>query len=177
MKTMKRFASVLLAAVLALAMLTACGGGGSSTSSFGKQVEDAYIAAVNKARGEENGTLTNDSELREKALAKLNTIDKDGNITKENAYKMEDISYTEDGKKVNVTIIQVATESTPVSENVYRAKAVTAKDLDELINGDMSDAAESMKMVNKMGIATITRGDKTYVAMAMQIAVDPSQVG
>lgn len=167
MKTMKRFASVLLAAVLALAMLTACGGGGSSTSSFGKQVENAYIAAINKARGEENGTLTNDSELREKALAQLNTIDKDGNINKADANKI--YSLVADDKKATIIVGAVAVEEEQVSENVYRAKAVTAEDLDKLVKADVSDAEENLKMVTKIGVATITRGDKTYVAAVMQM--------
>ena len=55
---LKKMAALLLAGVMALALFTACGE--DSTPSFGKQVEDAAIKAVNTALGE-NSTLTNDT--------------------------------------------------------------------------------------------------------------------
>ena len=56
MKMLKKMAALLLAGVMAMALLTACGE--DSAPSFGKQVEDAAIKAVNTALGE-NSTLTN----------------------------------------------------------------------------------------------------------------------
>ena len=53
MKMFKRFAAALLAGVMVLAMLTACGGGsGSGTSTIGEEFENKYIAAINTLRGE-----------------------------------------------------------------------------------------------------------------------------
>ena len=43
MKKMKRLVAILLASVLALAMLTACGESGSGSKSFAQQVEEAYM--------------------------------------------------------------------------------------------------------------------------------------
>ena len=49
MKMFKRFAAALLAGVMVLAMLTACGGGagGPGESEFEKKVQDVYMAALN----------------------------------------------------------------------------------------------------------------------------------
>ena len=68
MKMLKKMAALLLVGVMALALLTACGE--DSTPSFGKQVEDAAIKAVNTALGE-NSALTNDSTLRAQAAQML----------------------------------------------------------------------------------------------------------
>ena len=46
MKKLKKLTAVLLAAVMALAMLTACGGGGSSRSE-----KERYISKVNSYLG------------------------------------------------------------------------------------------------------------------------------
>ena len=49
MKKIKRFAAVLLAGIMALALLTACGGSGSDNPEFDAKVESAYLDALNKA--------------------------------------------------------------------------------------------------------------------------------
>ena len=70
MKMFKRFAAAFLAGVMALAMLTACGGGsGSGASTIGEKFENKYIAAINTLRGENAEKLENDTDLRNKALA------------------------------------------------------------------------------------------------------------
>ena len=50
MKKMKRLAAVLLAGVMVLAMLTACGGTGNdaATAKFEASVEQAYMAKLNE---------------------------------------------------------------------------------------------------------------------------------
>ena len=44
MKKLKRLAAVLLAGIMALALLTACGGSGSDNPAFDAKVESAYLA-------------------------------------------------------------------------------------------------------------------------------------
>ena len=50
MKMFKRFAAALLAGVMVLAMLTACGGTGNdaATAKFEASVEQAYMAKLNE---------------------------------------------------------------------------------------------------------------------------------
>ena len=62
MKHLKKLAALLLVGVLALSLLTACGGGGGSTSADA-QAETAVMAAINQNRSG-NDKLQNSSELR-----------------------------------------------------------------------------------------------------------------
>lgn len=63
MKHLKKLAALLLVGVLALSLLTACGGGGGSTSADA-QAETAVMAAINENRSVK---LQNSSELRRTA--------------------------------------------------------------------------------------------------------------
>ena len=62
MKKMKRLVAVLLAGVMVLAMLTACGGTGNdaATAKFEASVEQAYMAELNKVLREK---FKNDEEF------------------------------------------------------------------------------------------------------------------
>ena len=57
MKKMKRLVAVLLAGVMVLAMLTACGGTGNdaATAKFEASVEQAYMAKLNEKLNETYG--------------------------------------------------------------------------------------------------------------------------
>ncbi len=62
MKHLKKLAALLLVGVLALSLLTACGGGGGSTSAD-TQAETAVMAAINQNRPVSSAKLQNSSEL------------------------------------------------------------------------------------------------------------------
>ena len=66
MKMFKRFAAALLAGVMVLAMLTACGGTGNdaATAKFEAKVEQAYMAELNKVLREK---FKNDEEFENNA--------------------------------------------------------------------------------------------------------------
>ena len=66
MKHLKKLAALLLVGVLALSLLTACGGGGGSTSADA-QAEAAVMAAINQNRPVNSVKLQNSSELRKTA--------------------------------------------------------------------------------------------------------------
>ena len=66
MKHLKKLAALLLVGVLALSLLTACGGGGGSTSADA-QAETAVMAAINQNRPVNSVKLQNSSELRKTA--------------------------------------------------------------------------------------------------------------
>lgn len=63
MKKLKKFAALLLVGVMALALLTACGGGGSPTE------EQKVLAQISQEKGVQ---ATNDAKLREVAERNLN---------------------------------------------------------------------------------------------------------
>ena len=58
MKHLKKLAALLLVGVLALSLLTACGGGGGSTSADA-QAETAVMAAINQNRPVNSAKLQN----------------------------------------------------------------------------------------------------------------------
>lgn len=166
MKKMKRLVAVLLAGVMVLAMLTACGG-----SEIGKKFEDEYLKAMNSIRTEKD--LTNNIGMRNKALALLNYIDEDGMIDKEKAEPRPNVEISEDGKTVTVTILRVAVEKEPVNRK-YVAKEVTPEVIGELTNvptNPDSDYVAMMNAVKKIGIATKVINGKTYAAMAIELVV------
>ncbi len=68
MKNLKKFAALLLVGVMALALLTACGGGGGPTE------EQKVLAQISQEKGVQ---ATNDAKLREVAERNLNDDRKD----------------------------------------------------------------------------------------------------
>lgn len=169
MKMFKRFAAALLAGVMVLAMLTACGGGsGSGTSTIGEEFENKYIAAINTLRGENAGNLENDTDLRNKALAQLAKIKEDGTIAATDA-NTSIITPSADGKSVTVVMISVGTKGEP-DKGVCQAKEITAESLDEITPDSAgADVVEALRALKKIGIATKVINGKTYAAIAMEI--------
>ncbi len=74
MKMFKRFAAALLAGIMVLAMLTACGGTGNgndaATAKFEANVEQAYMAELNKTFGE----FENDAAIKELAVEHIKEL-------------------------------------------------------------------------------------------------------
>ena len=169
MKMFKRFAAALLAGVMVLAMLTACGGGsGSGTSTIGEEFENKYIAAINTLHGENAGNLENDTDLRNKALAQLAKIKEDGTIAAPDA-NTSIVTPSADGKSVTVVMISVGTKGEP-DKGVCQAKEITAESLDEITPDSAgADVVEALRALKKIGIATKVINGKTYAAIAMEI--------
>ena len=73
MKKMKRLVAVLLAGIMALAMLTACGGTPSTpgSSEFEKKVEQAYMAKLNETFGV---NFDNDDAIKKLAVDYLQEV-------------------------------------------------------------------------------------------------------
>lgn len=168
MKKMKRFVAILLASVMALVMLTACGESGSGSKSFAQQVEEAYMQNVN-ASLDENSKLQNDTAIRNRAMAMLDKIDENGMIAAKDAVVF---SYgVENGEQV-VTMILAAQPNSHETNGKVPAIEVTAADLEKLKNnndpmGRPSGAGE----YKAVGIAAKTMSNgKTYVAAGITYA-------
>lgn len=174
MKMFKRFAAALLAGVMVLAMLTACGGGsGSGTSTIGEEFENKYIAAINTLRGEKAEKLENDTDLRDKALAQLAKIKENGTIAPTDVNTATG-TPSADGKSVTVVTINVLTDNKgEVVDGVCQAKEITAESINKDITTDSSDAeiVKAARALKRVGIATRVINGKTYGAVAMEISV------
>ena len=171
MKMFKRFAAALLAGVMVLAMLTACGGGsGSGASTVGEEFENKYIAAINTLRGEKAEKLENDTDLRNKALAQLAKINQDGTIAFDDAHTTTG-TLSDDKKFVTGVTINVLTDNKgEVVDGVCQAKEITPDSLGE-ITADSPDAevVKAVQAVKRVGIATKVINGKTYAAIALEI--------
>ena len=167
MKMFKRFAAALLAGVMVLAMLTACGGG-SGTSTIGEEFENKFIATLSTLRGEDAEELKNDTVLHDRALAQLAKINEDGTIVVTDAYTSI-TTPNADGKSVTVVAINVATKGDPVN-GVVQAEEITAASLDKITtDGANENTVATMRALKKIGIATKVINGKTYMAIAIEM--------
>ena len=76
MKMLKKMAALLLAGVMAMALLTACGDEAPSKS-FAQQTEETVFSFYSKALGVEK----NDADMKKLAEKTLGYIDEDGVVT------------------------------------------------------------------------------------------------
>ena len=175
MKMLKKMAALLLAGVMAMALLTACGE--DSAPSFGKQVEDATIKTFNVAIGE-NSALTNDSALRAQAAQLLENVDADGKIEAQKSIKLpKDMSY---GKEITMVVAtkdlnKILSGKVGPNDKVDAIK-VTAEELAKLQNPQANGLADVIGQYNAeiiaVGVATKTINGNTYMAVAMTYKVN-----
>lgn len=177
MKKFRRLAALLLAGVLALAVLSGCGG-----SRFEREVEETVLKYVNAAMRETQGEgareFKNDPELRQKAYELLGRIDPEsGLIDSQKALMIIDESL---GDKRALTLIAV--EANGYIRDKQLATEITQDELarieekiDEMLrsNGDGSDGP-SAKDITAFGVAARTIGGKTYMAIGTTYEVTMS---
>ena len=165
MKKMKRLVAVLLAGVMVLAMLTACGGGsGSGTSTCGgglstptsdvEKAEALYMDAFNTALG--TNYENNNTELKDQAKQVLDTnLNDDGTLKSDG--KMT-VTTKKDGKLLTVVTI-LAQKNAPygiTSEELANKDKV-------IVNVDDT----TKKITTGLAVGAVKKGDKVYVAIAM----------
>ena len=170
MKKFRRLAALLLAGVLALAVLSGCGG-----SRFEREMEETVLKYVNavmrETQGEGAREFKNDPELRQKAYEMLGKIDPEsGLIDSQKAFMRIEESL---GDKSTITFIAVAVEEYRNGRDKLLAKEITQdelarikKEIDKMLgsNGDGSDGP-SAKDITAFGVAARTIGGKTYMAI------------
>lgn len=171
MKMLKKIAAAIMAVAMATLMLTACGE--DSAPSFGKQVEDATIKALNVAIGE-NSALTNDSALRAQAAQLLENVDADGKIEAQKSVKIPNESQE---KEETYTIVVATKDLNKIlsgqveADDKVDAIKVTAEDLAKLQNPQANGFADIIGRhhaeFTAIGVATKTINGNTYVAIAM----------
>lgn len=179
MKKFRRLAALLLAGVLALAVLSGCGG-----SRFEREMEETVLKYVNaamrsKTQGEGAREFKNDPELRQKAYELLGKIDPEsGLIDSQKAYMVIDERLWD---KSTITLIAVEAEEYN-RPNKRLATEITQDELakikqkiDRMLrsNGDDSDGP-SPEDITAFGVAARTIGGKTYMAIGVTYEVTMS---
>lgn len=146
MKHLKKLAALLLVGVLALSLLTACGGGGSTSADA--QAETAVMAAINQNRSG-NDKLQNSSELRKIANLDLDAAIKWGNLS--SSFKYVDHTDLKNGKFGGTFIAKCDYKNT---------------DLAKLIKTDTNINSHNMNSWSDVGVVVRTDNGQTYIAIS-----------
>lgn len=144
MKHLKKLAALLLVGVLALSLLTACGGGGGSTSAD-TQAEAAVMAAINEKRSDK---LQNDPALCRTANQRIDVaISEKWKLSSD--FKLD--TYREDGS-VGFTLI---------AKCDYKNT-----DLAKLIKTYTNINSSYIGTWSKVGVVVRTVDGQTYIAIS-----------
>ena len=175
MKQLKRFLALVLVGVLALTVLTGCGG----NANFGAEVEKEILAAVNSLRTEENAPLTNDSELKAKCTDALKYVNADGRIPLGKARQSQD-TVSADGKTRTLVAIGVETKGDYDFSKINSSNQNQLVDALAIAPDELADYAAKIRQddqkdfynrLSGFAVATRTINGKTYLAMAMKVSV------
>ena len=175
MKKIKRFAAVLLAGIMALALLTACGGSGSDNPEFDAKVESADLDALNKAFGT---SFENDDAIR--ALAVTHIAEKSGaeSLSSNARYK------TEGDGKTTVRLVQICYDVRKSTKENYvplfyeaaKTEAIKANNTNvqvllRTVNEEIANADKNgiTLELTALGVGARTIGGKTYVAIGFEL--------
>lgn len=175
MKKIKRFAAVLLAGIMALALLTACGGSGSDNPEFDAKVESAYLDALNKAF---KTSFENDDAIR--TLAVTHIAEKSGadSLTSESVWKTEGNGKTvvrqvmlcwelkKDTGKGYVPLFYEAAKTAAIKANYTNVRALLRTVNEEIANADKNGITLEL---TALGVGAKTIGGKTYVAIGFEL--------
>ena len=181
MKKIKRFAAVLLAGIMALALLTACGGSGSDNPEFDAKVESAYLDALNKAF---KTSFENDDAIR--ALAVTHITEKHGadSLSSNARYK------TDGDGKTTVRLVQICYDVRKSTKENYvplfyeaaktdaiKANYTNVQALLRIVNEEIANADKNgiTLELTALGVGAQTIGGKTYVAIGFELTNTAAQ--
>lgn len=175
MKKIKRLAAVLLAGIMALALLTACGGSDPGNPEFDAKVESAYLAALNKAF---KTSFENDDAIRALAVTHIRENSGADSLTGSARCK------TEGSEKTVVRQVQLCFDTKSSKPDAYvplfyeaaAAQTITANRLNvqallRTVNEERGNAEENSITLEltALGVGAKTIGGKTYVAIGFEL--------
>ena len=180
MKKMKRLVAVLLAGIMALAMLTACGGtpGTPGSSEFETKVEQAYMAKLNETFGTE---FNNDAAIKKLAVDYIQEVSGAPTLSNTALWKHENPTANTQNQ------VMVCFDPAQSNGNEY-VKFYYEVDKAENITPDATNIA-TLKLTfdtfqqitgNKveltaLGVGAKTIGGKTYVAIGFELTNTAAQ--
>ena len=152
MKHLKKLAALLLVGVLALSLLTACGGGGSTSADA--QAEAAVMAAINQNRSDKQHQLQNNPALCETAKQNIDAAisGKLGQLSSDFKFVLD--PNPEDGS-VGFTL---------VAKCDYKNT-----DLAKLIKTVTNIHSYNMNKWSEVGVVVRTVDGQTYIAISVAI--------
>lgn len=156
MKHLKKLAALLLVGVLALSLLTACGGGGSTSADA--QAEAAVMTAINQNRPVSSAKLQNSSELRKIANQDLDATIKSGNLS--SSFTVKSHTDLKNGSVVFTFIAKCDYKNT---------------DLAKLIKTDTNINSHHMDKWSEVGVVVRTNKDNGQTYIAISVAINTSK--
>lgn len=181
MKKIKRFAAVLLAGIMALALLTACGGSDSDNPEFDARVESAYLDALNKTF---KTSFENNDAIR--ALAVTHIAEKHGADSLTGSARCK----TEGDEKTVVRQVQLCYDVRKSTKENYvplfyeaaktaaiKANYTNVQTLFKTVEKELGGAKKNgiTLELTALGVGAKTIGGKTYVAIGFELTNTTAQ--
>ena len=181
MKKLKRLAAVLLAGIMALALLTACGGSGSDNPEFDAKVESAYLDALNKKFGKE---FENDADIKTLAVKHIAEISGADSLTGSARCKTEGDEKTVVRQGQLCYDVRKSTKENyvPLFYEAAKTEAIKANytnvlTLFKTVEKELGGAEENgiTLELTALGVGARTIGGKTYVAIGFELTNTAAQ--
>lgn len=157
MKKLKKFAALLLVGVMALALLTACGGGGSGEDA---QAEASVMTAINGKRTA--AKLDNDAERKAVASQNIDYVVKHGFGPFSSDVRFNvDTDHIKDGKFGFTFVAKYDYKDTKLDELIKK-----------ITNGNGTDIKSNyVDNWTNVGVVVKTVNGQTYIAVSVAIDV------
>lgn len=178
MKKMKRLVAVLLAGVMVLAMLTACGGTGNdaATAKFEASVEQAYMAKLNEKLNDAFGKeFKNDDAIKNLAVKHIEAMASKETLSMDELWAEEKMTEKTQNWVMICYDVSQSTGKAYVKSSYEAGKAETItpnqKSIDAFLNlaqmkrGQVGNTAK----FTALGVGAKTINGKTYVAIGFRV--------
>ena len=177
MKMFKRFAAALLAGVMVLAMLTACGGGNTPNDpgnpEFEAKVEQAYMAKLNETFGTK---FENDDAIKNLAVKHIKEMSGKQTLNNKEIWATETTEAT--ANQVMVCFDPSQSTNEAYVKLYYEADKTATIVPDETSIGTLKltwDMTQTMAQgakiqLSSLGVGAKTIGGKTYVAIGFKLS-------
>ena len=170
MKMFKRFAAALLAGVMVLAMLTACGGTGNdaATAKFEGKVEQAYMTKLNEKFGE---NFENDAAIKKLAVEYIEKMANKETLTMDELWTKEEPTEKTQNWVMICYDVQNTGKYVMSSYEAGKAETIAPKNIDAFWSfAQMKSVNVGQKAkVTALGVGAKTINGKTYVAIGFRV--------
>ena len=180
MKMFKRFAAALLAGVMVLAMLTACGGTGNgndaATAKFEASVEQAYMDKLNDVIGKEfKKEFENDAAIKELAVKHIEAMASKETLSMDELWAEEKLTEKTQNWVMICYDVSQSNGKAYVKSSYEAGKAETITPDETTIKAFLNLAQMKRGQVGNtakftaLGVGAKTINGKTYVAIGFRV--------
>ena len=174
MKKLTKLTSLLLAGIMALAMLTACGGTGNdaATAKFEGKVEQAYMTKLNEKFGE---NFENDADIKKLAVEHIEEMANNETLSMDELWKKEELSEKAQNWVMICYDVSQSNGKAYVKSSYEAGKAETITPDETTIKAFLNLAQMKRGQVGNtakftaLGVGVKTINGKTYVAIGFRV--------